>query len=102
VDAAREIALRYTGALPVDKLTIQFTDLGQKEKYKLIAINGTPTTQSRESLGGLISGGEFGSALLRVFHPSSMLISSGSGLSSIRQRRTAVYTYRPKSHHVLG
>ena len=126
VDAAREIALDYTGALPdfictemvqrmetvasarnttTDKLTIQLTYFGQKEKYKLIAINGTPATQSLESLAGLISGGEFGTALLRVFDPSSMAAFEWKRSSSIRQRRTAVYTYhvaRPKSHYVLG
>src|SRR5580704_18431706 len=91
LDTAREIATHYSSKLPdficnenvertdrtsatnikVDRLTIQLSYFGQKEKYKLLTINGTKTDQSFESLDGLISAGEFGSLLLGVFDPSS-------------------------------
>jgi len=79
LDTAREIAIHYTSKLPdficteqversdrisqtnmkVDRLTIQLTYFGQKEKQKLIAMNGQKTEQHLESLDGLITGGEF-------------------------------------------
>ena len=79
LDTAREIAIHYTSKLPdficteqversdrisqtnmkVDRLTIQLTYFGQKEKQKLVAMNGQKTEQHLESLDGLITGGEF-------------------------------------------
>ena len=126
LDAAREAALHYSAALPdfictenvqrvasvagahnttTDKLTIQLSYFGQKENYKLVAIDGKQTGQSLESLGGLVSGGEFGSLLLRVFDPVSAADFEWKGWSTIRKRRAAVYNYRiprARSHDMLG
>jgi hypothetical protein len=125
LDTARDIAIHYSNKLPdficteqvertdstgpnnitADRLTIQLTYFGQKEKYKLVAMNGNPTAQSLESLEGLISGGEFGSLLLGVFDPSSAADFQWKASSNIRKRRAAVYTYRiarAKSHYLLG
>jgi hypothetical protein len=91
IDKAREIAIHYTSMLPdficteqmqrtdrtsptnkkADRLTIQLSYFGQKEKQKLVAMNGSPTERPLESLDGLITGGEFGSLLLGVFDPLS-------------------------------
>src|SRR5271154_1330814 len=90
LDTARDIAIHYNSKLPdficteqvertdrtgpaikVDRLTIQLSYFGQKEQYKLVAMNGSPTGQPLDSLDGLITGGEFGSLLLGVFDPSS-------------------------------
>lgn len=125
LDAARQIALNYSAALPdficsenvkrvvtlgvhstsADSLTLQLTYFGQHEKYKVVTLNGNSTQQSLESLGGLISGGEFGSLLLHVFEPASEAAFEWKSSSDIRKRRAAVYTYRvsrAKSHYVLG
>jgi hypothetical protein len=76
IDAAREIAVHYTNKLPdficneqversdrapgnvkIDRLVIQLSYFGQKEKQKLISINGSPTTQTLGSLDGLTTVG---------------------------------------------
>jgi hypothetical protein len=125
LDAARDIAINYTGVLPdficteevkrtdrtsptnikADRLTIQLSYFGQKEKQKLVAMNGSPTQRPLESLDGLITGGEFGSLLLGVFDPSSSADFQWKESSGIRKHRVAVYTYRiarAKSHYLLG
>jgi hypothetical protein len=125
LDTARDIAIHYSSKLPdficteqvertdratpavlkVDRLTIQLTYFGQKEKYKLVAMNGSRTEQPLESLDGLITGGEFGSLLLGVFDPSSSADFQWKASSTVRKRRAAVYTYRiarAKSHYILG
>jgi hypothetical protein len=125
LDTARDIAINYSGKLPDficteqvqrtdrtsptnikdDRLTIQLSYFGQKEKQKLVAMNGSPTQKSLESLDGLITGGEFGSLLLGVFDPSSSADFQWKESSTIRKHRAAVYTYRiarAKSHYMLG
>ena len=125
LDTAREIAIHYTSKLPdficteqvertdrtsqtnikVDRLTIQLTYFGQKEKQKLVAMNGQKTEQSLESLDGLITGGEFGSLLLGAFDPSSSADFQWKESSTVRKRRAAVYTYRiarANSHYIVG
>lgn len=125
LEAARQMAINYARALPdfictekvqrertagfrnasVDRLTIQLSYFDQREHYKLVAIDGNHTEQSFESLDGLISGGEFGSLLLRVFEPSSAAEFKWKSVSNIRRRRAAVYTYRvarSNSHYLLG
>jgi hypothetical protein len=125
IDTAREIAIHYTSMLPdftcteqmqrtdrtsptnikADRLTIQLSYFGQKEKQKLVAMNGSPTERPLESLDGLITGGEFGSLLLGVFDPSSSADFQWKEASDLRKRRASVYTYRiarTKSHYLLG
>jgi hypothetical protein len=125
LDTARDIAISYSGKLPdftcteqvqrtdrtsptnvkTDRLTIQLSYFGQKEKQKLVAMNGSTTDKPLESLDGLITGGEFGSLLLGVFDPSSSADFQWKESSNIRKRRAAVYTYRvarAKSHYMLG
>jgi hypothetical protein len=125
LDTARDIAIHYSGKLPdficneqvertdttsssnikADRLTIQLSYSGQKEKYKLVAINGSPTQQTLESLDGIITGGEFGSLLLGVFDPSSAADFQWKASSTIRKRPAAIYTYRiarAKSHYMVG
>ena len=125
LDTARDIAIHYTAKLPdficteqvqrtdrtsptnikADRLTIQLSYFGQKEKQKLVAMNGSQTARPLESLDGLITGGEFGSLLLGVFDPSSSADFQWKESSNIRKRRASVYTYRiarAKSHYLLG
>src|SRR5579872_1900759 len=122
---AREVALRYAGNLPnfictesmlrtqtfgprsneVDKLTIELTYFNQREVYKGTAIDSKRTQKSLDSIGGPISGGEFGTLMLRVFEPSSAAEFEWKTWSSLRQRRVAVFKYRvprARSHYLLG
>lgn len=125
LDKSREIAIHYTGKLPdficteqvertdrtsatnikVDRLTIQLGYSGQKEKYKLVGMNGNKTEQKLDSLDGLITGGEFGSLLLGVFDPSSEAAFQWKSSANLRKRPVEVYSYRiarEKSHYLLG
>lgn len=125
LETARNIAIHYNSKLPdficneqvertdragpaavkVDRLTIQLSYFGQKEQYKLVAMNGSPTKQPLESLDGLITGGEFGSLLLGVFDPSSSADFQWKSSANVRKHSAAVYTYRiarAKSHYIVG
>ena len=125
LDTARDTAIHYTGKLPdficneevtrtesfgsrvlkSDRLTIQLSYYGQKEKQKLVTSNGEPTKQPLDSLEGLITGGEFGSLLLGVFDPSSAADFQWKESSTVRKRHAAVYTYRiarARSHYMVG
>ena len=126
IDAAREIAVHYTSKLPdficneqvdrtdsvlpnnnikTDRLTIQLSYFGQKERQKLVSLNGRPTDRPLESLTGLITGGEFGSLLLGIFDPSSAAEFQWKDSTTLRKRAANVYTYRiarAKSHYIVG
>ena len=125
LDTARDIAIHYTSKLPdficteevrransigarilqSDTLAIQLSYYGQKEKQKLVTVNGKPTQQRLDSLEGLITGGEFGSLFLGVFDPSSAADFRWKESSTVRKRPVAVYTYRivrAKSHYMVG
>jgi hypothetical protein len=124
IDTAREIAIHYSSKLPdficteqvertdstgpnnrkADRLTVELSYSG-KESYTLVAMNGSPTKQTLESLDGLITGGEFGSLLLGIFDPSSSADFKWKESSNIRKRGATVYTYRiprANSHYLLG
>jgi hypothetical protein len=124
LDAAREIAIHYASKLPdficneqversdnapgsvrVDRLTIQLSYFQEKEKQKLVTMNGRPATQPLESLDGLITAGEFGSLQLGVFDPVSAAEFQWKSSAEIRKRRASVYSYhiaRANSHYMLG
>src|SRR5271168_2215302 len=125
LDTARDTAIHYTSKLPdficteevtridtfaarvlkSDKLTIQLSYYGQKEKQKLVAMNGEPTQQKLDSLDGLITGGEFGSLLAGIFDPSSAADFKWKASSTISKRHADVYTYRivrARSHYMVG
>jgi hypothetical protein len=117
LDLARETALSYAKSLPdficteivqrvsmtgrfvqsADRLTIQLTYFGQQENYKLLAINGAATDRTFESLDGLLTGGEFGTTLVRIFDPASA--------AEFQPKGATQYAYRVKpanSHYTLG
>jgi hypothetical protein len=125
LDAAREIAIHYTSRLPdficteqvqrsegngasnrIDRLTVQLSYFQQKEKYKLVAMNGSPAKQALETLNdGLITAGEFGSQQLGVFDPQSAADFQWKQATTLRKRAVSVYSYRivrANSHYLVG
>jgi hypothetical protein len=126
LDTARELALQANNSLPdficseavqrtivvgsvnhtlTDRLTIAVTYFGQKEQYKLVAINGAKTEQPLESLAGIITGGEFGSVLLRLFDAAAKADFQWKRSATVRGQNTAVYAFRvarANSRYVLG
>ena len=53
----------------VDLLTLRLSYFDQKEEYKLIMRNNSPTQEDFKSVGGATSTGEFGSLLRDIFEP---------------------------------
>ena len=126
LDAARDAAVHYASKLPdficteqverteaispnidvkADRLTIQLSYFGQKERQKLVAINGTATTKPLSSLEGLLSRGEFGTLQLGVFDPSSAADFQWKEATNLRKRPATVYAYRiarARSHYLVG
>lgn len=105
VEAIKRLTLTGRFVRSSDNLRIQVTYFGQKEKYKLLSVNGTGTDQPFESLSGLVSGGEFGTMLFRIFDPASAAQLEWKSWSKIGKRPAAVYNYRVavgNSHHEVG
>jgi hypothetical protein len=116
LESAREAALRYSDSLPdfictevvrrtqdpqgngrwrsIDTLTIKLTYFGHQEDYKLMLVNGKPTTLDYLHAGGALSTGEFGTRLLSLFEPRSHAEFHWKGWTTIRKRRAARFSYR--------
>jgi len=102
VEQSTQVANRL---VPGDKIAIELTYFGQKEKYKVVTINGKPTTQTYQSLAGLVTGGEFGTMLFRIFDPASAAVFQWKDWTTVDKRRSAAYSYhvaREHSHHIVG
>jgi hypothetical protein len=52
-----------------DTLTIQLSYTDHAEHYQLMAIDNRPTRATYESVGGAVSGGEFGSMIAEILEP---------------------------------
>jgi hypothetical protein len=92
---------RYSRTGPVkdwqldDTLELEITYLSDKgEQFNLLRVNGKPTGQSYEALGGSTSTGEFGSLLTSVFLPYSKTQFKEVSRETYRGRPTAVYSFR--------
>ena len=80
-----------------DKLEIELTYLTDKgEQFKILAIDGKPTTTTYESLGGSTSTGEFGSILAALFFPRSRAVFNEIKHDTLNGRDTVVYEFRVK------
>jgi hypothetical protein len=117
IDRAREIALSYTKSLPdfiatelvrrysderggwqlKDTLTIKLSYFEQAEDYKVLNINGRPSTLPYEAVGGTITQGEFGSLLLEVFDRKSAAELHWDHWTKLRGRSAHVYTFRVRA-----
>jgi hypothetical protein len=124
---ARVYALNYTAHLPdflcnetverfedregkgnwdkKDVLGVRLGYLDHVEDYKLITLNGRPTTQSFQSIRGAWSQGEFGSLMLEIFAPNSHAQFHWDHWTHLRNHLTQVYSYRVRksdSHYKLA
>jgi hypothetical protein len=121
LERARTAALTYSASLPdflctevvkryvdprgdnrwqrLDTLTVKLSYSDGAEDYKLIQINGKPTTTDFLKTGGPTSTGEFGSLLLSLFHRDMQTEFHWKGWSTIRKQRAAVFTYKVEQEH---
>jgi hypothetical protein len=119
IEQTRRHALEYTAELPNfivtqivsryiqtpesknwrldDTLEIELTFSSTKgEQFKVIKINGKPTQQSFDELGGSTSSGEFGSLLASVFAPQSKAEFKEVKKEVINKREAVIYDFSVK------
>jgi hypothetical protein len=123
IEEVREIALNYSKGLPnylvtqvvrryqanapgaryarssepswvqVDLLTLRLSYFDQKEEYKLIMHNNSPTTQDYMNVGGATSTGEFGSLLRDIFEPRTHARFAWDGWARLRDQLVMAFSY---------
>jgi hypothetical protein len=80
-----------------DKLEIELTyRTGKGEEFKLLRIDGKPTTQSYQDIGGSTSTGEFGSMLAALFSLHSRAEFKEVKRETFHGRPAAVYDFKIK------
>lgn len=80
-----------------DKLEIELTyRIKGGEKYKLVKLDGKPSTLKYENLGGSTSTGEFGSLLAAAFAPQSKAEFKEVRKETFHNRQTVVYDFKVK------
>jgi hypothetical protein len=77
----------------VDMLTLRLSYFDQKEEYKLILHNNSPTTQDYKSVGGATSTGEFGSLLRDIFEPRTHARFAWDGWATLRGELVMAFSY---------
>jgi hypothetical protein len=83
-----------------DKLEVELTySVKQGEKFKLLRLNGKPTNQNYEQLGGATSTGEFGSMLAALFSERSQAEFKEVRREAFRGRQAVIYDFRVKKAH---
>ena len=83
----------------IDTLTIRLSYFEQKEDYKLILVNNSPTTQGYQSVGGATSTGEFGSLTLGIFEPSTKTHFEWDHWGTLRGKLVMVFRYAVDQSH---
>jgi hypothetical protein len=77
----------------VDLLTLRLSYFDQKEEYKLIMHNNSPTSQDYKSVGGATSTGEFGSLLRDIFEPRTHARFEWDGWARLRDQLVMAFHY---------
>lgn len=124
LDGVREYALNYSRGLPdfictqvtrryasprrlnrqgqesepewqtMDVITTRLSYFEQKESYKTILINNTPTSQDYYNLGGSTVTGDFGSMMRDIFERSTQARFEWERWATLRGRLMMVFAYR--------
>jgi hypothetical protein len=82
-----------------DTLTIRLSYFEQKEDYKLILVNNSPTTQGYQNVGGATSSGEFGSMLLQIFEPRTQASFNWDHWATLRGKLVMAFHYNVEQSH---
>jgi hypothetical protein len=120
LEKARENALQYTAGLPdflctefvrryegskqdewrpTDTLKMDVAYSEKGERYRLLQINGRPTTKTLREIGGFSSNGEFGSLLKWIFDPKSATDFRWEHWTNLRGHPTYVFSYHIDKAH---
>jgi hypothetical protein len=82
-----------------DTLTLRLSYFEQKEDYKLILFNNSPTTKNYQEVGGATSSGEFGSMMLEIFEPSTMTDFQWDHWATLRGKLVMAFHYSVEQSH---
>jgi hypothetical protein len=121
VEQVREIAAQYTAGLPNflctqtvrrfaekkgteawtprDTLVIDVAYTGKTEQYRLVSINGQPSTKPLSSIGGYKSTGEFGSLMRFIFSPKAQAVFRWERWANLRGRPAHVFAFHIEQKH---
>jgi hypothetical protein len=78
----------------LDKLTIRLSYFQQKEDYKLILQNNTPTQVDYKKLGGATSYGDFGTMMRQVFERRTETRFEWDHWGTLRGKRVLAFGYK--------
>ena len=82
---------------PLDVISAEIIFENGKESYRDVKINGRPTNQGLDDIGGSSSSGEFASSLLALFHPDTEAQFRSGGPSQISGVSAQVYDFQVRS-----
>ena len=77
-----------------DELTMRLSYFNQKEDYKLILHNNTPTVQDYKSVGGSSSYGDFGTMLKDIFELRTEARFEWDHWGTLRAQRVMAFAYK--------
>ena len=90
---------------PLDIIVERLAYFEHHEDYKVIEINGVPSSISHEKLGGASSSGEFGSVMAGIFAPETETDFTWQNWFTLRGRKMHVYAYHVSAdkseYHVM-
>ncbi len=78
---------------PLDIIVERLAYFEHQEDYKVIEINGLPSSIAHEKLGGASSSGEFGSVMKGIFAPETGADFTWQTWFTLRWRKMHVYAY---------
>jgi hypothetical protein len=78
---------------PLDIIVERLAYFEHHEDYKVIEINGVPSSIEHEKLGGASSSGEFGSVMKGIFAPETATDFTWQTWFTLRGRKMHVYAY---------
>jgi hypothetical protein len=78
-----------------DVITARLSYFNQKEDYKLVSLNDRVVNDAAyTSVGGALSMGDFGTVMREIFEPQSDTRFEWERWTTLRKRKTHVFTYR--------
>jgi len=80
--------------MPLDVVSAEIIFEDGQESYRNVKINNRPTDKALEDIGGSWSTGEFGSALVELFHPKTDAQFRSGGASHISGSSAEVYDFQ--------
>jgi hypothetical protein len=86
--------LDNSGWRPIDKIVEQLTYFEHREHYKVLELNGQPTSIAHEQLRDAPSSREFGSVMRTIFLPRTQTAFTWQSWSALRGRKMNLYAYR--------